>query len=171
MKPNATIRTQPQDFRVDEIPVYPPSGTGGHFFIQVRKTGWSTSACVQRIAKTLQLDASAFGHAGMKDRHAVTTQWLSFPWPENETIPSLDPLAEEGIEVLTAQRHPHKLRVGHLIGNRFELILRNLPVESVEPSLCALLTLGSEGVPNAFGPQRFGRDGDNPERALQWLRG
>lgn len=151
--------------------MYEASGTGGHVFVQVRKTGWTTPACVRRIAGALGLDASAFGHAGMKDRHAVTTQWLSFPWPENEALPALDALAEEGIEVRAAQRHPHKLRVGHLVGNRFEIVVRGLEPEAIEPSLAALEALRTRGVPNAFGPQRFGRDGDNPQRALQWLRG
>lgn len=171
VKPTATIRTLPEDFRVEELPMYPASGTGGHVFIQVRKTGWSTSACVGRIAKELNLDSSEMGHAGMKDRHAITTQLLSFPWPEQEPLPSLDALEPEGIEVLSAERHPHKLRVGHLIGNRFEIVLRDLADDNEAPLADALTQLRSTGVPNAFGPQRFGRDGDNPERALGWLRG
>ena len=169
-EPRATIRSCPTDFQVEELPLYEPSGQGGHVFLRLRKTGWSTPACVRRLAKFLHIDEDGFGHAGMKDRHAVTIQTLSFPWPEPSPLPAFEDLAPEGIEVLRAERNPQKLRVGHLAGNRFALILRNLTGD--EPALASQLeSLRLTGVPNAFGPQRFGRDGDNPERTLAWLRG
>ncbi len=170
MKPSATIRSSPQDFQVDEIPLYAPAGSGGHVFVQVRKTGWSTDACARRIASALGMDKREIGHAGMKDRHAVTTQWLSFPWPEGEALPNLDSLAAESIEVLAAVRHPHKLRVGHLRGNHFTIVLRDLGTPQLD-WMEVMSRWSGQGIPNRFGPQRFGRDGDNPQRALDWLRG
>ena len=168
--PHATIKQHPSDFCVEELPVYEPTGSGGHVFIRVRKTGWSTPACVQRIARLLGIPHDTFGHAGMKDRHAVTVQTLSFPWPESSPLPALDDLACEGIEVQSAVRHQHKLRVGHLIGNRFRLVLRQVTGDE-ESFARQLERLPVVGVPNAFGPQRFGRDGENPSRTLAWLRG
>lgn len=170
MKPTATIRTQPADFFVEEVPMYDPAGNGSHVFVRVRKTGWSTPACIRTMARALNVDPDAFGHAGMKDRHAVTVQTLSFPWPEQQPLPSPSDFQSDGIEVLSLERNPQKLRVGHLIGNRFAIVLRD--VTGAEDDIReALERVRREGVPNAYGPQRFGRDGDNPERTLSWLRG
>ncbi|HNS96717.1 MAG TPA: tRNA pseudouridine(13) synthase TruD [Polyangiaceae bacterium] len=169
-RPSATIRSTPSDFIVEELALYEPSGSGGHVFLRLRKTGWSTAACARRIAQHLGIANDAIGHAGLKDRHAVTEQTLSFPWPESAALPSMSELASEGIEALQLTRHPHKLRVGHLAGNRFTLVLRNIVGEQAALQQ-ALETLKTQGVPNAFGPQRFGRDGNNPEQTLQWLRG
>lgn len=171
MKPPASIKNSPEDFVVEEIPLYEASGQGDHVFALVRKTGWSTPACIRRIANQLGIDSEDFGHAGMKDRHAVTTQRLSFPWPRDRELPVLEGLAAEGIEVLALERHEHKLRVGHLIGNRFEIVLRDVDLEDRAAIESGLQRVHAEGVPNAFGPQRFGKDGDNPDRTLRWLRG
>lgn len=151
--------------------MYEPAGNGSHVFVRVRKTGWSTPACIRTMAKNLNVDPDAFGHAGMKDRHAVTIQTLSFPWPEHEPLPAPSDIETEGIEVLHLERNPQKLRVGHLIGNRFAIVLRDITGTTTDNIGEALERVRREGVPNAFGPQRFGRDGDNPERTLSWLRG
>ena len=79
--------------------------------------------------------------------------------------------APQDIEVLAAARHPHKLKTGHLQGNRFCLTLRKVPADAFVTIEQRLKRIGDEGVPNAFGPQRFGRHGDNAERALSWLKG
>ncbi len=150
--------------------MYPALGTGGHVFIVVRKTNWSTPACIRQIARVLGIKSDDIGHAGMKDRHARTTQTLSIPWPEEKNLPSFD-WGIEGIEVLSAQRHPHKLRVGHLIGNRFRIRLGDMAKENMQTIKSGLHEIGKVGVPNAYGPQRFGKDGDNAQRALGWLRG
>jgi tRNA pseudouridine13 synthase len=170
VKPTATIRTRPEDFFVEELPLYEPSGQGDHVFLRIRKTDWTTSACIRQLAKRLEISPDGFGHAGMKDRHAVTLQTLSFPWSQQHPIPELSQLQGDGIEVIEAVRNPQKLRVGHLLGNRFEITLRDVAMEalSIEKEFDRMRR---QGVPNAFGPQRFGRDGDNAERTLGWLRG
>ena len=170
--PTATIRSDPADFIVDEIPAYGPSGSGEHLFVTFRKTSLTTFAAVQQLAEALGVDSRDAGFAGMKDRHAVTTQTASFPFAaDRDEAAAIDAIALPGIEILAAQRHEQKLRTGHLSGNRFALILRDVAPTALDGMAAQLETIRRRGLPNAFGPQRFGRDGDNPERALQWIRG
>ena len=171
MKPTAAFRTVPLDFQVEEIPMYPALGHGAHVMLRVRKTGITTPACARRIADAIGADERDVGHAGMKDRHAVTVQALSIPYPEDRELEAIPKSVGEDIEILEAVRHPHKLRVGHLLGNRFRIVLRELGPGDAELINVGLQELTRRGVPNHFGPQRFGRDGDNPSFALSWLRG
>lgn len=169
-KPRALLRTRPEDFVVEEIPAYEPSGRGGHGFVTFRKTGLTTMQAVDQIARALDVDPRAAGYAGLKDRHAVTTQTASFPFPEDRDLDAaVAALALEGIEILGVARHGHKLKAGHLRGNRFRIALRDLSSPGLETVVDALQATAVRGVPNRFGPQRFGRDGANPERALRWL--
>ncbi len=170
--PTATIRSDPADFIVDEIPAYEASGRGEHLFVTFRKTSLTTLVAVRQIAEALGVDSRGAGFAGMKDRHAITTQTASFPFPaDRETAPAVDAIGLPGIEIMAAVRHEQKLRTGHLSGNRFELILRDVDPSALEAMEPQLETIRRQGLPNAFGPQRFGRDGDNPERALRWIAG
>jgi tRNA pseudouridine13 synthase len=172
VKPTATIRTFPADFVVEELPAYEPSGEGAHGFVLVRKTGLTTLECARRLAGRFGVEPRDVGYAGMKDRHAVTTQWFSFPVQGREPLDGGMELGLQGVELLRATRHGNKLRTGHLQGNRFRVVLRGMQPEQAAAEVTAQL-LGAQrgGVPNGFGPQRFGRDGSNPQRALAWLRG
>jgi tRNA pseudouridine13 synthase len=165
----ATIRADPADFQVDEIPAYEPQGAGDHLFIHFRKTGLNTIDAVRHLARALSVPDRDAGYAGMKDRHAVTTQWASFPFGRGREEAEALALALPGIDILAARRHGNKLKTGHLRGNRFTLVLRDV----AEPAALGarLERLGATGVPNAFGPQRYGRDGANVERAVAWLSG
>jgi tRNA pseudouridine13 synthase len=168
----AKIRCSPEDFVVEEIPAYAPSGRGEHLFVTFRKRGVTTIDAVAAIARALGVDARAAGFAGMKDRHAVTTQTASFPFPiARDAEAAVAAVALPGIEIVGAARHDNKLKPGHLVGNRFAIVLREVEEEAVEDLCARLAEIGRTGVPNAFGPQRFGRDGDNPARALAWLAG
>jgi tRNA pseudouridine13 synthase len=171
--PTAVVRTTPADFVVDEIPAYEASGEGEHLFVTFRKTGLTTPAAVAALARALGTDVGDAGYAGLKDRHAVTTQLASFPFPAARSVDdALAALAGiEGIEVLAARRHGHKIRTGHLRGNRFTVVLRELAEGAAAGIAAALEASVRHGVPNAFGPQRYGRDGDNAERAIRWLGG
>lgn len=158
----------PEDFRVEEIPLYEPSGRGEHTFLQVEKRLRTTEEVARALARAAGLRPVDVGYAGRKDRWAVTTQWFS--------VPRLDPLAAfdlalPGARVLAAARHPHKLRTGQLRGNAFRVALHGLPAPAAESVLRRLDELGRHGMPNRFGAQRFGRDGDNPERARALLGG
>ena len=160
------IGSAPEDFVVEEIPLYRPLGEGGHTFVQVEKRLRSSEGVRRDLARLAGVRTGEVGYAGRKDRVAVARQWFS--------VPGLDPeraLAKrgEGFQVLEAVRHPHKLRTGQLRGNRFAILVRGLTApDRVAP---ALAEMASRGMPNRFGAQRFGRDGENPARARALLLG
>lgn len=164
------LRTTPEDFFVDEEPAYPPSGTGDHVFVRIEKRGLTTPQAVDRIARALAIDARDIGVAGLKDRHAVTRQWLSLPPPV--TPEAARALALDDIVVLEAARHGHKLRTGHVRANRFVLRVRGVAGDAEARARAILDVLATPpGAPNWYGEQRFGRDGDNAERGLAIVRG
>jgi len=154
------LRTQPEDFVVDEVPAYPTSGAGEHVFVRIQKRGLTTPDAVTRLARALGVSGRDIGVAGMKDRHAVTTQWLSLP-------PPVDPeraaaYADDELRVLEAHRHGHKLRTGHLRGNAFRLRVRGVAEDARGRADTILAALAAApGAPNWYGEQRFGRAGDN----------
>jgi tRNA pseudouridine13 synthase len=171
VKPAATIRRSPEDFRVEEIPAFAPSGEGEHLYLEIVKTNLTTNEAVRRICQALDVDDGGAGYAGMKDKRAVARQTISVPFPRDRSHEHALRLELEGIVVEKAVRHAHKLKPGHLKGNRFSIALRDLDPVAMPDVVHELEQAGRRGVPNAFGPQRFGRDGDNPERALAWLSG
>jgi tRNA pseudouridine13 synthase len=179
--PAATIKTVPEDFQVDEIPAYEPSGEGEHLFVKFRKRSLTTDLAVRAIASSLDRESRQVGVAGVKDKIAITTQWVSVPFgPARGDDPTTGrdafiararALSLEGIEILEAIPHGHKLRTGHLHGNRFAIRLRGIEPGERDGLVAAIERMSEHGVPNFFGSQRFGRDGDNAERALAWLGG
>ncbi|WP_437948884.1 tRNA pseudouridine(13) synthase TruD [Sorangium sp. So ce296] len=170
--PTAVLRSSPADFVVEELPAYAPSGRGEHVFVTFRKTGRTTPDAVRAIALALGADPGSAGFAGMKDRHAITTQTASVQLPlARDPAPLLEQAELPGIEILSVARHDHKLKPGHLVGNRFRITLRGIAPAALPLAERRLADIGRAGVPNAFGPQRFGRNGDNPERALAWISG
>jgi len=162
----AEIRARPEDFRVEEIPAYDPSGEGDHLFVRFEKTSLNTPEAIKRIAIALDVDKRSAGWAGLKDRHAITEQWASFEHAKAERLVGAE---IEGVRVLESARHNHKLRTGHLRGNRFTLLLRGATPEHVEPARQILDALTARGLPSYFGPQRFGRDGQNVTEAARWI--
>lgn len=169
--PRARARppAEPADFRVDEIPAYAPAGAGTHCFVRFEKVGRTTPDAVRALARALDADPSAAGTAGLKDRNAVTTQWASFEGVDPERALALGADAVPGVRVLEAARHPHKLRTGHARGNRFALRLPAAAPDDRERAQAILARLDRTGLPNYFGPQRFGADGGNVARARRWL--
>jgi tRNA pseudouridine13 synthase len=156
----ATMKSCPDDFRVVEIPAIEPAGDGEHLWLRVEKTGLGSPAVAAELARAFAVAEVAVGYAGMKDKHAVTEQWFSVQTPRAaDALPSLP-----GVRVLEATRHQRKLRRGELAGNRFDVVLRNVAGDAWAQRLAEIR---DTGVPNYFGPQRFGTD--NLERALAWL--
>jgi tRNA pseudouridine13 synthase len=165
-----TLRASPEDFVVEEIAAYPPAGHGDHVLVWIEKRGWTTPAAATALAGAVGADPGGVGWAGMKDRHAVTRQWLSLPPPT--TPEQVAAAAVDGVAVLTAARHPHKLRTGHLRGNRFAVTVRGAVPGAADRARTILGRLAAPpGAPNWFGEQRFGATGDNVERGLALLAG
>lgn len=152
------LKEQPEDFEVEELPLYEPGGSGKHLYLWVQKRGIPTMEAVRRLARALQRAPRDCGYAGMKDARAVTRQWISLPEVEPAAALALE-LPE--LEVLRAVPHSNKLKLGHLRGNRFSIRLRSLS-EQDAPRVCQVLELlAARGVPNFFGQQRFGRQARN----------
>lgn len=175
MRPPGTLKERPEDFVVEEIPAYAPSGEGTHVFVRFTKTDLTTLDAGRAIARALGCDPRAAGFAGMKDKRAVTTQTISLEAPRGIPAPQLAERARAltlgGIVVHEATPHGHKMKAGHLSGNRFTIAVRDVPRDRLEDVAHSFSRVAAHGVPNAFGAQRFGRAGDNATRALAWLRG
>ncbi len=164
-----TFTSTPDTFTVEEIPAYAPSGEGTHLFLWIEKRGLTTFDAIARIARALGLAPRDIGYAGLKDRHALTRQWLSLPGVAAERALEI---ADADLKVLQAVPHPHKLRLGHLRGNRFEVTLTGDATEGEREAFRARFdALAASGVPNRFGAQRFGAGGDNAAVGLALLRG
>ncbi len=162
------IRTELHDFEVEERPAYAPSGSGTHLFVWVEKTDLTTPEAVKRLAAHLGVDPRAAGFAGLKDRRAITRQWISFEGAKPEHAAGVE---LPGLRVLEAHLHGSKLRTGHLRGNVFRLRVRGCPADRMDDVRRVFDRLVAEGVPNYFGEQRFGREGDNAARARAWIVG
>jgi len=162
------LRAKPEDFEVDEVPLYAPSGEGSHTFVRIEKRMLTTEQAASALARAAGVRPRDVGYAGRKDRIALTRQWLS--------VPGLDPEAalrieDRGLRVLEAARHGHKLRTGHLRANRFALYVRDVPPDQAAAAAQRLLGFCEKGMPNYFGPQRFGRRGDNTNKGRAILAG
>ena len=147
------IKETPEDFRVEEIPLYLPSGEGEHLYLTVEKRGLTTLDLVDRLARALGADKKHMGYAGLKDARATTRQTISIPGVRPEDALALD---LEGIRILSASFHRNKLRTGHLAGNRFEIRIRETVPEALARAQDILHILQMTGVPNFFGEQRYG---------------
>jgi tRNA pseudouridine13 synthase len=164
--PRLARRFEPDDFVVEEIPLYAPSGEGGHTFVWIEKRLRTTEEVARDLARAAGVGPGDVGYAGRKDRSAIARQWLS--------VPGLDPAAAlalemPGVRVLDAQRHGHKLRTGQLRANRFRIVVRDAEPAAIERAPERAATLARIGLPNGYGAQRFGARGDNAERARDLL--
>lgn len=153
-----TLKDRPEDFFVQEIPAYEPSGAGEHVYVELQKVGLSTFDLVNRLARALNVSPKGIGYAGMKDARAVTRQVLSIHGTTPEAVQAL---AIEGVAVQWVDRHANKIRLGHLKGNRFVIKIRNVTPTDVVKCQPVLQHLVERGMPNYFGEQRFGRRHDN----------
>ena len=162
-----TLRTAPEDFVVEERPIYLPSGSGEHLYLHLEKRGHTTAHVAREISNQLGVKARDLGIAGLKDRHAVTRQWISLP---AKFEPRLGEFSLEGVQILEVSRHTNKLSLGHLNGNRFTVRVRGA-AGTAQQAAETLETLTQLGLPNYFGPQRFGLRGLNAEEGLRVLRG
>lgn len=165
----ANYKTQNQDFIVKEVLDFAFAGEGEHLMVRIRKNGENTSFVANELAKACGVKSKDIGWAGLKDRHAITEQWLSVHLPKKQ-VPDFRPFLTQypSIEILATDWHNKKLRPGDLIGNEFEI---RLTAVSDMPALLQRLALVTDrGVPNYFGEQRFGHEGNNVSEARRWGR-
>ena len=160
------IRVHDDDFEVEEVPSYEPCGSGDHLFLWIEKRGVAPEFFARTIAQRLNTHPGNVGTAGLKDRHAVTRQWVSVP---KECAANISKLDADNVRVLRTGRHTNKLKPGHLRGNRFRILVRDA---SREADVGAVVErIRTQGLPNYYGPQRFGRDGGTVDLGLQCLAG
>ncbi len=154
------IRATPEDFQVEERPLYLPCGEGEHLYVKITKRGLSTPDLVRRLSSTLGVKAQAIGVAGLKDARAVTIQMVSLLGvnPEQMSRLKIDDQIQT-VEILG--RHRNRLRTGHHAGNYFRVVIREVADHAAEAVPIVLEQLARRGVPNYFGPQRQGKGGDN----------
>ncbi len=173
------IKQQIEDFLVEELPLYPASGEGTHSYVTIEKHGITTLEAVKRFARAIGCSPRDVGYAGLKDAKGVTRQTLSVEHTDPDRLVALD---IDAISIVSVTRHTNKLRIGHLAGNRFSVKIRNSCSNAESQAKAILDVLCSRGLPNCFGPQRFGARGDNAEigkavvqgnfdEALAWILG
>ena len=162
-----TIGPDPDDFVVDEVPLYAASGSGEHLYVRFRKRSSTTRDALRAIAEAANVPVSEIGTAGMKDKHAVTTQWLSLPARRARPVESwtLPPF----VSVVEVSRHGNKLRTGHLKGNHFRIRIVGVVPDAVARADRIVEFIAERGLPNHFGAQRFGHGGRNLGEAIAWL--
>ncbi len=165
----ASIREAPSDFQVVENLGFELSGAGEHDFLWLEKTGANTEWVARQLARHAGVRSADVGYAGMKDRHAITRQWFSVP---NRSNPDWASFMADGITVLDVRRHHRKLRRGAHSDNTFRIALRT-PRAAAKKALAEerLRRMAARGVPNYFGPQRFGRQGSNLDLARRLFAG
>jgi tRNA pseudouridine13 synthase len=160
------IKDRPEDFEVEEIPAYEPSGQGDYLFLWIEKRALGAEYFLRQIARRLELSPAEVSAAGLKDRQAVTRQMISVPV---RAADRLKDLPGEGIQLLNVSRHSNKLKPGHLRGNRFRVLIRDPDADSGTRLSLLLEELRHKGLPNYYGPQRFGRDGETVKLGLGLL--
>jgi tRNA pseudouridine13 synthase len=159
------IKESAEDFLVAEIPLYHPCGEGEHTYAEIEKTGITTLEAIRRIARSLGVQERDMGYAGMKDAGGVTRQTVSIPRVDPDKVLNAN---VPGVKFLSAVRHGNKLKLGHLAGNRFRIRVCNPAENALESASAILDVLVKRGVPNYFGLQRYGAQGNYPRvgRAL-----
>jgi tRNA pseudouridine13 synthase len=147
-----------RDFVVDEKPLYEFSGEGEHLILHIRKKNLSTMELISALAKYLGIKNKEIGYAGLKDKHAMTKQYISL---HKKYEDALDGFKHESIKILSKTYHNNKIRIGHLSSNRFYIKLKKVNATDAKKIDEALKKISKQGMPNFFGYQRFGNDGDN----------
>jgi tRNA pseudouridine13 synthase len=155
----AVIRHSPEDFFVDEILGFEPSGDGQHYMLQIEKRNTNTEWLARQLARLADVRPLDVGYSGLKDRNAVTRQWFSIDLAGREE-PDWSMLESSEITILQSHPHRRKLRRGTHRGNRFRLMLRNIAGDRADIER-RLGQIAKQGVPNYFGNQRFGHEAGN----------
>lgn len=163
----AVIKRDLEDFVVEEVAAYEPSGHGEHLFLWIEKRDIAAEELLKHLAGKLKVPGRDIGAAGMKDRRAITRQWVSVPAAVESR---LDLVETEAIHVLKAVRHKNKLKTGHLVANRFSIHVRGIAKPLREEVCRSAARVAAGGFPNYFGPQRFGHEGQTATQGFDLLK-
>jgi len=164
------IKVEAAHFVVEEIPLYEPSGEGQHVYVRLSREGWTTRSLENELANLFQLRDVDVGCAGRKDKHARTTQTFSLSLPNSDEEEVGRRIADHlPVDVEWVRRHRNKIKAGHLLGNRFRIVVLGPGADALEKAGQIVQTLQAHGLPNFYGPQRFGQEGDNAERGREIL--
>lgn len=163
-----TLRTEPEDFIVEEDLGFTASGAGQHVLLKVRKRNANTQWVARELAKLCGCHPRDIGYAGLKDRRAIAVQWFTVP-KSPLSLEAWREVRHPEFDVLEADAHSRKLPRGALAGNRFIIRVRETNLGDTELTT-RIAEIGRLGVPNYFGPQRFGHGGANLARVADGLR-
>jgi len=162
-----TLKARAQDFEVEEVPAYAPSGEGEHLYLWLEKTDMPAFALTRWLSESLGVRADDIGCAGLKDARAVTRQYVSVPKACEPRLASLE--GHPQVRLLHARGHTNKLKTGHLRGNRFRIRLTEVAPDALGRAQQILARLTDLGLPNSYGPQRFGHQGHTAVLGAQAL--
>lgn len=164
------IKVEPGHFVVEEMPLYEPSGEGQHVYVRLTRQEWTTRSLARELEQIFDLRDVDVGFAGRKDKHARTTQTFSLNLPNVDESTVAQRIEESlPVEVEWVRRHRNKMRAGHLLGNCFRIVLLDPDQPALDKADPIAETLKERGLPNFYGPQRFGKYGDNAERGRDIL--
>lgn len=166
---SAVFKSRVEDFQVEEVLGFEPSGEGEHCLLWIEKVNQNTNDVATGLAKRLGVRKRLISHCGLKDKNAITRQWFSVHLPGVDS-PSRSDVESEGVRVLKVTRNSRKLRRGSHDANRFLVRLRETDFSKSEAD-ARWQTIVERGVPNYFGPQRFGKQGGNVVQAIRFLAG
>lgn len=162
------IKTYPEDFVVEEIPAYIPSGSGEFLYLWVEKRDLSGEGLLRALAHGLALPEGEIGIAGVKDRRALTRQWVSVPRRAEPNLRLVE--NDKRVRILNVSAHTNKLRTGHLLGNRFSVLIRNTHSAVPEQHADRIVERLKSGFLNFYGSQRFGVGGETALAGLELVR-
>ncbi len=165
---NFKFTQTPTDFIVDEVPLYEFKGKGKYLILHIKKVEFTTWDMVAVFAEFLDINAQKIGYAGLKDKHATTTQYISV---DAKYEKSLKKFHNKNIKILSMIQHDRAIRMGDLKGNKFTVNLQEITnIEAGQIEKIARAT-AKNGLPNYFGYQRFGRDNDSIKQAKEMIAG
>ncbi|OUR96939.1 hypothetical protein A9Q84_11425 [Halobacteriovorax marinus] len=174
LKTGGVIKMEASDFQVEEVPLYLPTNTGQHVYLLIKRANLNTKDVVKSLRQCFKITEKDIGHAGLKDRNAITTQWFSLSLGATKSLEEVQSELSEAcpeLEILEVSKHSNKLKLGHLIGNRFHIRLRQVNDNAFENAEKIYQELKEKGFPNYYGPQRFGSKGDNGENGKLMILG
>ena len=157
---------------MEELPLYEPAGTGRHLYVRLKRSGWNTQDLARELGGLFHLKETDVGWAGLKDKDAVTIQTFSLNLENIHGDEAAGLIVGHlPVEILSVGRHKNKLKTGHLLGNRFSILLRETPPDAAVLAEAIAAAVRRRGLPNYYGPQRFGSEGDNAKRGREVLLG